>query len=33
LGAPLLAVLGAFAALVARARIEIVREDEHKTQG
>ncbi|MEJ0011242.1 MAG: DUF4342 domain-containing protein [Bauldia sp.] len=27
LGAPLLAVLGAFAALVARAKIEIVRED------
>ena len=30
LGAPLLAVLGAFAGLVARAKIEIVREDADK---
>jgi hypothetical protein len=29
IAAPLLAVLGAFAALVARAHVEIVREDEH----
>jgi hypothetical protein len=33
LGAPLLAVLGAFAALVARAKIEIVREDARSPPG